>query len=125
MLYPTGPVYDIDEHKLTHQAIKSLTRIFKLCDRDNDGLLNDAELNEFQLKCFGVHLNLASLQEVKALLVNGREDYLNDNDITSSGFIHLHALFIRKGRQETSWTVLKKFGYDRNLSLSREFSSIK
>lgn len=125
MLYPTGPVYDIDEQKLTHQAIKSLTRIFKLCDRDNDGLLNDAELNEFQLKCFGVHLNLASLQEVKALLVNGREDYLNDNHITSSGFIHLHALFIRKGRQETIWTVLKKFGYDRNLSLSREFSSIK
>ncbi len=105
----------IDEKKLTQQAIKSLTRIFKLCDRDNDGLLNDVELNEFQLKCFGVHLNLTSLQEVKALLGNGRDDYLNGNEITLSGFIHLHALFIRKGRQETIWTVLKKFGYDRNL----------
>jgi Ras family protein T1 len=62
---------------------------------------------------------------VKALLVNGRDNYLNGNEITLSGFIHLHTLFIRKGRQETIWTVLKKFGYDRNLSLSREFSSIK
>ncbi len=44
----------IDEKKLTQQAIKSLTRIFKLWD--NDGLLNDVELNEFQLKCFGVGL---------------------------------------------------------------------
>ena len=110
---------------MTQQAIKSLTRIFKLCDRDNDDLLNDVELNEFQLKCFGVHLNLTSLQEVKALLGNGCDDFLNGNEITLSGFIHLHALFIRKGRQETIWTVLKKFGYDRNLSLSREYTSIK
>jgi mitochondrial Rho GTPase 1 len=128
VLYPTAPVYDVDNKKLTQQAIKCLTRIFKLCDYDNDGILNDKELNEFQLKCFGVRLNSASLQEVKSLLsttVENKNENLINNEITLNGFLYLNALFFKKGRHETSWTVLKKFGYDRNLSISREYASIK
>ena len=128
VLYPTAPVYDVDSKKLTPQAIKCLTRIFKLCDYDNDGILNDKELNEFQLKCFGVRLNAASLQEVKSLLsttLENKNENLINNEITLSGFLYLNALFFKKGRHETSWTVLKKFGYDRNLSISREYASIK
>lgn len=30
-------------------CIKALTRIFKISDQDNDGTLNDAELNFFQV----------------------------------------------------------------------------
>lgn len=70
ILYPTAPVYDDEKKKLTAQCVKCLTRIFKICDHDNDGLLNDKELNEFQLKCFGVHLNTNSLQEVITLNLN-------------------------------------------------------
>ena len=126
VLYPTAPVYDDEKKKLTAQCVKCLTRIFKICDQDNDGLLNDRELNEFQLKCFGVHLNTTSLQEVKAMLYdNPSNEHLVENKITLNGFIYLHTLFIKKGRHETTWTVLKKFGYDRTLSLSRDYSSIK
>ncbi len=124
VLYPTAPVYDDEKKKLTPQCVKCLTRIFKICDNDNDGLLNDKELNEFQLKCFGVHLNSNSLQEVKALLYDNDEN-LVENKITLNGFIYLHTLFIKKGRHETTWTVLKKFGYDRNLTISRDYASIK
>jgi len=124
VLYPTAPVYDDEKKKLTPQCVKCLTRIFKICDNDNDGLLNDKELNEFQLKCFGVHLNSNSLQEVKALLYDNEENLI-DNKITLNGFIYLHALFIKKGRHETTWTVLKKFGYDRSLTISRDYASIK
>ena len=128
VLYPTAPVYDDEKKQLTPQCIKCLTRIFRICDHDNDSLLNDKELNEFQLKCFGVHLNTNSLQEVKALLnINSGEQSENliGNHITLNGFLYLHALFIKKGRHETTWTVLKKFGYDRNLSMSREFAHPK
>ena len=38
-----------------------------------------------------------------------------------SGFLFLHRLFIQRGRHETTWTVLRKFGYDDNLNLSREY----
>ncbi|CAF0742749.1 unnamed protein product [Brachionus calyciflorus] len=123
VLYPTSPVYDVDRKQLTQLAIKCFTRIFKLCDMDNDGRLNDNELNEFQLKCFGIRLNSNSLQEVKTLL-NSNNENLIENEITLKGFLYLQMLFFKKGRHETSWTVLKKFGYDKNLSLSREFSTL-
>lgn len=35
--------------QLTTAAKKALVRIFKICDQDNDGLLNDTELNTFQV----------------------------------------------------------------------------
>lgn len=124
VLYPTSPVYDVDKKELTAQAVKCFTRIFKLCDADNDGLLSDDELNEFQLKCFGVRLNASSLQELK-LLLDEKIENLYNNEITLKGFLYLQSLFFKKGRHETSWTVLKKFGYDKNLSISRDYATLK
>lgn len=37
-------------------CIKALTRIFRISDQDNDGTLNDAELNFFQVTCFLIFL---------------------------------------------------------------------
>ncbi|VDO00977.1 unnamed protein product [Rodentolepis nana] len=39
----------------------------------------------------------------------------------SLGFLFLHLIFIRKGRHETTWAVLRQFGYDNRLRLSRDF----
>lgn len=38
--------------------------------------------------------------------------------LTLTGFLFLHALFIERGRIETTWTVLRKFGYDNELKLN-------
>ena len=38
-----------------------------------------------------------------------------------AGFLFLHTLFIQRGRHETTWTVLRKFGYDDNLQLYKEY----
>jgi len=40
--------------------------------------------------------------------------------LTLPGFLFLHALFIERGRLETTWAVLRKFGYDNDLLLSAE-----
>lgn len=42
---------------------------------------------------------------------------VNDRGLTLSGFLSLHALFIERGRLETTWTVLRKFGYDDEVKL--------
>lgn len=39
-------------------CIKALTRIFKISDQDNDGTLNDAELNFFQVALFFRHFSI-------------------------------------------------------------------
>lgn len=40
---------------------------------------------------------------------------------TFSGFLFLNTLFIQRGRHETTWTILRKFGYDDNLELTDDY----
>lgn len=121
VLHPTAPVYNPEEKELTQAAKKALTRIFKICDLDNDSLLNDAEVNGFQQKCFNAPLHPQALEDVKAIVSRHTSDGIIDNAIALKGFLFLHTLFIQKGRHETTWTVLRKFGYDDNLQLTNDF----
>jgi Ras family protein T1 len=41
--------------------------------------------------------------------------------LTEEGFLTLHTKFIQKGRLETTWTVLRKFGYGEDLALKEAF----
>ncbi|KAJ8319335.1 hypothetical protein KUTeg_004426 [Tegillarca granosa] len=81
---------------LTPQCKKALTRIFKICDMDNDMLLNDDEVHMFQRKCFNAPLHPQALEDVKAIV---------KRHITDWSFLFLHTLFIQRGRHETTWTV--------------------
>ncbi len=45
---------------------------------------------------------------------------VSNNGLTLPGFLFLHALFIERGRLETTWAVLRKFGYNSELRLSDE-----
>lgn len=49
VLHPTAPLYDSREHVLKPACIDALRRIFKLCDIDKDGFLNDEEIDSFQV----------------------------------------------------------------------------
>ncbi|CAL1543255.1 unnamed protein product [Lymnaea stagnalis] len=124
VLHPTAPVYNPDEKELTPQARKALTRIFRICDLDNDNVLSDDEINMFQFKCFNSPLHPQALEDVKAIVKKNVTDGVQ-NGITLKGFLFLHTLFIQKGRHETTWTVLRKFGYDDSLQLTSEYLSPK
>lgn len=126
VLYPTGPVYNVETHSLRPKAVAALRRIFKLCDKDGDGGLNDRELNDFQYKCFSVHLQPAELEGVKKVVKENRPtDGLNaDDSLSVEGFIYLHTLFVQKGRLETTWIVLRRFGYDDDMRLKVEVKDL-
>lgn len=120
VLHPTGPLYDVDKHSLKPPAIAALKRIFQLCDTDGDGGLNDQELNAFQYTCFNVHLAPEELEGVKKVVQENRpkNGIRPDGSISVEGFVFLHTLFVQKGRLETTWIVLRKFGYDDEMRLS-------
>uniref|UniRef100_A0A8C6IP75 Mitochondrial Rho GTPase n=1 Tax=Melopsittacus undulatus TaxID=13146 RepID=A0A8C6IP75_MELUD len=100
VLHPTGPLYCPEEKEMKPACIKALTRIFRISDQDNDGTLNDAELNFFQVTfCFQPDID----------------------SIKNTCFLFLHTLFIQRGRHETTWTVLRRFGYDDDLELTPEY----
>jgi Ras family protein T1 len=121
VLHPTAPLFSHDEQRLTEKCEIGLQRIFRICDMDNDGVLSDIELNEFQKRCFQNSLPTHGLQEVKNIIQRNMEDGVNEEGVTLQGFLFLHSLFIQKGRQETTWTALRRFGYDHNLELRDDY----
>ncbi|CAG0914289.1 unnamed protein product [Notodromas monacha] len=121
VLHPTAPLYQVEERCLTEKAKKALTRVFKICDVDNDGLLNDVELNAFQKHCFNAPVSPSALEEVKETVKRQLPDGVHKNCLTLDGFLFLNCLFILRGKHQTIWTVLKKFGYNLRLGLGAEY----
>ena len=50
---------------------------------------------------------------------------VRDDGLTEAGFLYLHTMFIQRGRLETTWTVLRKFGYAEDLRLTEAFLAPK
>jgi Ras family protein T1 len=74
-----------------------------------------------QSKCFGVPLQRQELESVKEVVRENEPDGVTDQGLTEIGFLFLHTVFIQRGRLETTWTVLRRFGYGDDLSLREDF----
>ncbi|GLT56271.1 hypothetical protein SLA2020_293230 [Shorea laevis] len=128
VLHPMGPLFDQESQTLKPRCVRALKRIFILCDNDRDGALSDAELNDFQVKCFNTPLQPSEIVVVKRVVQEKLVAGVNERGLTLTGFLFLQALFIEKGRLETIWTVLRKFGYNNDIELLDElipYSSLK
>ncbi|KAM4716009.1 mitochondrial Rho GTPase 2 [Anableps anableps] len=121
VLHPTAPLYDPEDKQLKPACVRALSRIFFISDQDNDRILSDAELNSFQKSCFGNPLAPQALEDVKTVVWKNTSDGVQDNGLTLNGFLFLNTLFIQRGRHETTWTILRKFGYDDNLELTDDY----
>jgi len=117
VLHPSAPLWNYQEKDLTELCKKALHRIFKICDMDNDGALSDKELGRFQRRCFNMDLEPGTLDSLKAVVVKNCPEGICNEGLTSKGFLILNSLFIQRGRHETTWTILRKFGYADDLSL--------
>ena len=80
-------------------------------------MLSDAELNAFQVACFNAPLQPEELAGVKQVVAEKLPGGIRGAGLTLEGFIFLHALFIERGRLETTWAVLRRFGYGDSLHL--------
>lgn len=92
-----------------------------MCDRDQDGLLNDDEIQEFQKRCFNKPLLPADLEEIKSTIRKAQPSGATDEGINRAGFILLNKIFAEKGRHETIWSILRTFHYTDSLSLKDSF----
>lgn len=72
-------------------------------------------------KCFNEALQVEELEGIRKQVRRKIEGGILNDGLTEAGFIYLHTRFIRKGRSETTWTVLRKFGYAEDLRLTEEF----
>ncbi|KAK9479642.1 EF hand associated-domain-containing protein [Lipomyces japonicus] len=121
VIYPIAPLFDSKEQNLKPPALSALQRIFFLCDKDQDGYLNDKEINDLQVKCFNKTLDTFDLNEMKSLINKAEPNAASEEGISSAGFIALNKLFAIKGRHETTWGILRAFHYTDSLSLNDKF----
>eukprot|EP00873_Tetraselmis_striata_P036981 jgi/Tetstr1/457245/TSEL_004174.t2 len=117
VIHPTGPLFDTHTSQLKPACIKALKRIFMLCDIDGDRILNDAELNNFQVHCWKTPLKPSELDGIKKVVSEKMPRGVQGGGLTLAGFLFLHSLFIERGRLETTWTVLRSYGYNDTLRL--------
>lgn len=119
--HPIAPLYDSKEGDLKPAAVAALRRIFYLCDKDQDGYLNDKEIQAFQQKCFDRQLAEDELANIKRTVQKFLPHAASEHGITADGFVLLNKLFAEKGRHETVWIILRKFQYTDSLSLKDTF----
>lgn len=115
VIHPSSPLYDPVENTLKPKCLAALTRIFRHCDLDNDGFISDSELNEFQLRCFKHPLKQDEISGVKESIKMNFPEGVSECGISEIGFLHLNKLFIQRGRLETTWSILRTFGYNDDL----------
>ena len=128
--HPIAPIYDSKECNLRPAVIEALKRVFYLCDKDGDGLLNDREIHDFQFKCFERPLSDEDLASIKRSISRSRAALHDEHaaaalpaaaGIDVDGFLLLNRLFAEKGRHETIWIILRKFHYSDSLTLRESF----
>ena len=131
-LFPLAPLYDINAKALTEDFKKALTRIFRLCDKDNDGRWNDPELMQFQKRVFKRELDHEDISGIKEMITeevlikkyNKYNKYIvqlqnssNVNGVTLEGFIALQKRGIELMKIQICWAILRYFKYQDNLKL--------
>jgi len=123
VLYPfVPPLYDLETGQLTIECKRAFTRIFRMFDKDHDGLLSDAELERFQRDTYHVAVFDRDLAAWKKVVTRNNpsesnESVLQDGKFTIQGFLTIFDVFISQNRLDVVWQALRKFNYDDDLNL--------
>ncbi|KAH7019421.1 mitochondrial Rho GTPase 1 [Ilyonectria destructans] len=119
--HPIAPLFDYKEGHLKPACVNALKRIFYLCDKDQDGYLNEQEMRDFQARCFDKPLTTDDLDNIKLSVAKSLPDSDLDKGIDQRGFLQLNKIYAEKGRHETIWIILRKYHYTDSLSLEDKF----
>lgn len=79
VLYPVSPLFDSINKLLKPEYERALLRIFRICDKDQDGYLNDYELCEFQTEVFKAELQKKHITALKEVLIHESNESYDEN----------------------------------------------
>ena len=120
VLYPFNPLYNLDLGSLSEDCKRAFTRMFRMYDKDNDGLLSHTELDRFQIETYHVPVYERDLTGWKKVVSRHNptdEEVVRDGKFTVAGFLAIFDVFITQNRLDVPWQALRKFGYDDALTL--------
>lgn len=79
---------------------------------------------DFQNEVFKAELQKKHITALKEVLINECPDYDENQSkkgISLEAFKALQRILIQKLKQQTCWTILRRFGYDDNLRIKESF----
>lgn len=115
--HPLAPLYDYKYYGLKPLAEQALSRVFYLCDRDQDAFLNESEFLALQQRCFHKTLDFNELQDIRETLNGIEHGVFSEKGLSLRGFLLLNKYYCETGRHETIWGILREFHYTDSLSL--------
>lgn len=124
-LFPGSKLHALDSDKIemAPELVKSLKYVFDRADVDNDGFLNDAELNEIQKACFTeAELGSHIIEQLRGIadMAPGKDGVLRDRGFTWPGFLFIWQRMLENGRYETFWVLLRHCGFNDKFQLVAE-----
>ena len=122
-MYPIAPLYDSIEKTLMPDYERALLRIFRICDADGDGIMDDQDMTSLQQEVYGQELQKTHLTALKQIIVNDfeTEDAAAYDESKAmkgfnfEGFKILMKKSIQKMKGQMCWRLLKHFGYENTL----------
>lgn len=129
VLFPIAPLQDPITKELKPDFEKALLRIFRICDKDFNGYLDDWEMGDLQAGVFN--------GELLPIHINGLKEFLLqewDNDkftkedsakgLNFEAFKCLQTIFIKKMKLQTTWLILEHYGYNEKLRINPSFYTL-
>ncbi len=123
VLFPLAPLHDSISKTLKPDFQRALERIFRICDKDLDGFINDDELKDFQSIVFKKGLQRNHITAFKEVLVAECQDFDESQalkGVTLEAFKTFQKILIRKLKMEICWTILRHYGYDNQLQIRQQ-----
>ncbi len=109
---PKITLIDDDTDEFHPKCKAALEEIFHRFDIDQDGALNDRELDQFALACNGNPFSESDRQQIKEFF-----DINQQESLTEKGFLEMYHTQTSAEPKET-WRDLRKLGYNNNLELA-------
>ena len=122
-MFPIAPLHNSIDKTLKPAFERALTRIFRICDKDRDGTLDDDELADFQRQVFKANLtknHITAFKEVLVLECPDFDEQQAQKGVTFEAFKTFMRVLMRKLKMEVCWTVLRHFNYDDNLEVIKK-----
>lgn len=116
--------------------LKALTRIFRIYDKSNSGVLTNNDFATLHREIFELQLETDDLNAIKELLkiirqknemINNNNNIANieNNQIDLEGFISLNKVSVYINESQITWNILRKFGYNDELDIDNAYLAEK
>lgn len=120
LINPSHILYKQENEELVYNEKfeKALKRIFRIFDKDRKGVITRNEFNKIHEAIFDVKMEADHYSAIKECIkISGNSTGLIDDEITLEGFVNLNKLSVKVGESQTTWSILRKFGYTDSLEL--------